>query len=100
MALQTSTTYSTPIGITVPTVYWRWIHLSIDVIAQRATGVVHGYASEAAYNNQAQPIARKQYTIEGDDFATLGTSIEPNLSDAFYNYVKAHDEELTGATTA
>jgi hypothetical protein len=92
------TPITAPSGLTNPTQYWRWVGLSIDVAARRATGTLHCYVSEEAFMLGKHPIAQKQYTIAGSDFATLSALLEPNLSTAIYNYVRGSDPTFHDAT--
>jgi hypothetical protein len=102
MALQVTGDYETPIGTTLPTTYWRWVGLGIDVSRLTATATVYGYVDAAAFAAGKTNVGQKQYSITGDDFMSLAAQIdgpEPvPVSQAIYNYVKTHDEFFTDAT--
>lgn len=105
MALAVTGNFDTPFGTTVPSTYWRWVGLGIDVTTSACTAVLYAYVDEAAFSSGKANIGQKTYQLTGTDFATfvLGTPNGANLSDvvsnAIYAYVQAQDPFFAGAAS-
>jgi hypothetical protein len=102
VALQVAGEYETPAGVTVPSTYWRWVGLGIDVAHGHATLTLYAYVSAEAFAAGKQPIGQREYRITGEEFALLagridGPTPEP-LSVVAYDYVRAVDPYFAGAT--
>lgn len=71
MALLVTGDYVTPQGFTVPSVYWRWMGLAIDVSNMSATVTLYGYVDTAAFAAKKENIAQKQINLSGMDFGAM-----------------------------
>lgn len=106
MALQLNQEFETPQGITVPSTYWRWVGLGIDVPSAKCRGVLYAYASAAAFASGKQPVGQREYVVEGQDFGALvmappvGPTLSDVLSNAMYGHVTATDPYFAEAVQA
>ena len=96
MALLVTQEYTTPAGYTVPSTYWRWVGLGIDVTTFTATVTLHAYLSEQAYADKRRPIGTKQVTLTGSDFGHMATQIETPGNDGLNQVIYAHVRTLDG----
>jgi hypothetical protein len=65
MALHLDGNYETPIGTTLPSTYWRWVGLGVDVTTNNAMVTLYAYVSETAFTQGKQNVGQRQYTISG-----------------------------------
>lgn len=102
MALQLLGNYETSSGYTIPSTYWRWVGLGIDVSAAKCTGVLYAYVSPEAFAAGKQPVGQRSYEIASEEFMALATQLEtpgnPGLSSVIYSYIKGKDEFFASAT--
>lgn len=97
MALLVTADYTTYIGTVVPSTYWRWTQLNINVVTMTANVILQGYVSEAAFNAGASHINQRAFTITGNELATLvlaapdGPTLTDAISNAIYDYAIAND---------
>jgi hypothetical protein len=112
MALQVTGDFQTPIGTTVPTTYWRWVGLAIDVSRATATVTLYAYVDASAFASGKTPIGQRQYTVQdipatedspgSTAFSNLAANLDgptpTGLSAAIYSYVVANDSYFAGAT--
>jgi hypothetical protein len=101
MALQVTQNFETPIGTTVPSTYWRWVGLGVDVSRLTATVTLYGYVDAQAFGTGKANIGQRQYTVSGGDFVTFASQIDgPDptaLSTAIYAHARAVDEFFADA---
>lgn len=103
MALSITGDYVTPHGFTVPSTYWRWVGLGIDVAQQQALVTLYAYVSAEASSTGKQPIGQRQVQLTGQEFMVAAGLLEApsngGLSSVIYTYVKALPE-FAGAVDA
>jgi hypothetical protein len=103
MALQVNTNFTTPVGIDVTSLYWRWVDLKVNVVESYVTIILRAYVSETAFLTGKQPVSQKNYTVNGAAFAAMvsqpvtGSTLSDVISNAIYNYVSSVDSEFTSA---
>lgn len=101
MALQLVSEYVTPHGLTVPSTYWRWVGLGVDVTAQSALVTLYAYVNAEAFAAGKQPIGQQQVQLTGQEFMVAAGQLEApdngGLSAVIYAYVKQLPE-FAGAT--
>lgn len=102
MALLVDAEYETPAGVVVPSTYWRWVGLGIDVTRGAATLTLYAYVSAGAFAAGKEPVGRRAYPITGGDFLAIASRIDganpEALSVVAYDYVRAHDPYFADAT--
>lgn len=78
-----------------PASAWVPLVIAIDHQVQEARVVFLGYATAAAANEHAKPIASKEYTLKGSNYmamagrATTGAPLLWDLSEAAYDLAEA-----------
>lgn len=100
MALLLESEYETMFGLTVPSTYWRWTGLGIDIPAGRARGTLYAYASPEAFAAGKQPLGQRDYEISGEQFVALATALETGgqgISQIVYTYIRSVDEAFADA---
>lgn len=96
MALSLNTEYVTPSGYTLPSTYWRWVGMGVDVTTQTATVTLYAYVDEAAFLSGKAPVGQRQFTVSGQQFAELTAPVSELLSDSIYAYAMT-DPQFEGA---
>lgn len=100
MALQVFEPFETDIN-TVPSTYWRWVWLGVDVPTLTATAVLNAYVDGLAFATGKQKIGQRRYEITGMNFLYMANALDgenpSGISRVIYNYVKANDEYFTNA---
>ena len=89
-----------PLRETVPSTYWRWVGLGIDVTTFTATVTLHAYLSEQAFADKRQPVGTRQVTLTGQEFGAMAAQIETPGNTGLSQVIYAHAKTLDGFTAA
>ena len=101
MALQVTGDFETPYGSIIPSTYWRWVGLGIDVTRGAGTLTLYAYVSEAAFAAGKQAVGQRQYEVSGPSFQTVAGQLDGEapspISQVVYDFVRANDPYFAGA---
>lgn len=101
MALQVDVNFTTPVGIDVTSLYWRWVDLKVNVPDSIATITLRAYVSETAFLQGKQAVSQKIYNVSGPAFTTMvlqsvtGSTLSDVISNAIYDYASSVDTDFS-----
>jgi len=102
MALLVTEDFETPFGSTLPSTYWRWVGLGIDVTRGACNLTLYAYLSPEAFAAGKQAVGQRQYEVNGKAFQSMAGMIDgPHplpISGVIYDFVKANDPFFANAS--